>query len=89
MTASETAIFVTAIIGATTGITGAVLGIINTWHHLSRTRVRLRVIPKLALMAGGGAIVADQTTEAVADFLVSEENHAEHMSLVIRSGSAP
>lgn len=41
---------VTAIIGAACGILGTVLGIINTWHQMSRTRVRLRVVPKLAWM---------------------------------------
>lgn len=50
MTTLQLVTLTTAIIGAVCGILGAVLGIINTWHEMSRTRVRLRVVPKLAWM---------------------------------------
>ena len=50
MTTLQLVTLITAIIGAGCGILGAVLGIINTWHQMSRTRVRLRVVPKLAWM---------------------------------------
>lgn len=32
---------------------GAVLGIINTWQSLSRSRLRIRVVPKQAIPVGG------------------------------------
>ena len=32
---------------------GAVLGIVNTWHALNQRRVRLRVVPKLAVLGVG------------------------------------
>ena len=50
MTTLQLFTLITAIIGAACGILGAVLGIINTWQQVSRTRVRLRVVPKLAWM---------------------------------------
>lgn len=34
-------------------VLGAVLGVINTWHALDRTRVKLRVRPKHAIPVGG------------------------------------
>lgn len=34
-------------------VLGAVLGVINTWHALDRTRVKLRVRPKHAFPVGG------------------------------------
>lgn len=34
-------------------VVGAVLGIVNTWRGLDRDRLKLRVIPKIALPAGG------------------------------------
>ena len=34
-------------------VLGAVLGIINTWHGLSRTKVRLKVVPAHAIPFGG------------------------------------
>ncbi len=41
--------------GITLGIAllGAFLGIINTWHSINRTRVKLKVIPKHAIPVGG------------------------------------
>jgi hypothetical protein len=34
-------------------LVGAVLGIINTWQNLSKSRVKLRVLPKRAIPVGG------------------------------------
>lgn len=34
-------------------VLGAVLGVINTWHGLDRSRVKLRVIPAHAIPVGG------------------------------------
>ena len=45
---------ITAIIGAGCGILGAVLGIINMWHQLSKDAVRLRILPAHALPVGRG-----------------------------------
>ena len=39
----STIALVTATLGAIAGVTGAVLGIINTWTNIKRDRVRLRV----------------------------------------------
>jgi hypothetical protein len=50
MTTLETVTLVTAITGAVCGVFGAVLSIINTWSQLTRNRVRLKVIPKVAFM---------------------------------------
>jgi hypothetical protein len=58
MTSMQIITLVTAIVGAICGICGAVLGIINTWSQLSRNRVRLKVIPKLAYMVGGNDVMA-------------------------------
>lgn len=33
-------------------VLGAVLGLVNTWHSIDRTRVKLRVIPKHAIPLG-------------------------------------
>lgn len=45
----ESITLITAIVGAVCGITGAALGIINTWHQLQRNRVRLKVTPQHAI----------------------------------------
>lgn len=37
----------------TIAVLGAVLGVINIWHQLDRTRVKLRVVPKRAIPYGG------------------------------------
>ena len=34
-------------------VLGAVLGIINTWHGLDKSRLKLKVTPKLAIPLGG------------------------------------
>jgi hypothetical protein len=34
-------------------VLGAILGLINTWHAIDRTRVKLRVLPKHAIPVGG------------------------------------
>jgi hypothetical protein len=52
MSATLIVTLVVAIVGAVCGILGAVLGVINTWHQLSKDRVKLRVVPKFAWMAG-------------------------------------
>jgi hypothetical protein len=36
---------ITAIIGAVCGVSGAVLGVINTWNLLTKNKVRLKVTP--------------------------------------------
>ncbi len=58
MTILETVTLTTAIIGAACGISGTVLGLINTWSQVSRNRVRLKVIPKLAFMVGGDLVIS-------------------------------
>jgi hypothetical protein len=35
-------------------LVGAVLGVINTWHHLSKDAVRLKILPAHALPVGHG-----------------------------------
>lgn len=37
----------------TIAVLGAVLGLVNTWHALDRTRIKLRVRPKHAIPVGG------------------------------------
>lgn len=44
----ETVTLITAVVGAVCGVLGAVLGVMNTWNQMSKNRVRLRVVPKLA-----------------------------------------
>ncbi len=46
---------ITIIQGITLSIAvlGAVLGIINTWHSLDRSRVKLKVLPAHAIPVGG------------------------------------
>lgn len=34
-------------------VLGAILGVINTWHAIDKSRVKLRVIPKHAIPVGG------------------------------------
>ncbi len=63
---------VTAIIGAACGISGTILGIINTWSQLSRNRVRLKVIPKLAYMVGGNNIIAGVRRDKIQRQLTSK-----------------
>lgn len=42
-----------AIIGAICGVLGAVLGVINTWHSLNQSAIKLKVIPKLYFATDG------------------------------------
>ena len=54
------------VVGVTLGIAlvGAVLGVLNTWDKLSKNRVRLRVVPKLAIFTGGDTwITGDRNSE--------------------------
>ena len=39
------------------------LGVINTWQQVSRSRVRLRVVPKIAIMMGRDAAIASDRTQ--------------------------
>jgi hypothetical protein len=43
---------VTAIIGAVCGVSGAILGVINTWNQLTKNKVRLKVTPFHAIPVG-------------------------------------
>ena len=65
MTTLETVTLVAAITGTACGVLGAVLGIINTWAQLTRNKVRIRVVPKIALMmnANGFVITGDRHTD--------------------------
>jgi hypothetical protein len=44
---------ITAIVGVACGITGLVLGIINTWHQLRRDKIRLKVVPQFCFILQG------------------------------------
>lgn len=54
MTTLQLVTLTTAIIGAACGTLGAVLGIINMWHQLSKDAVRLKILPAHALPVGHG-----------------------------------
>jgi len=41
-----------AIIGAVCGVSGAILGVMNTWHQLRQNRIRLRIIPQHVFPVG-------------------------------------
>jgi len=43
---------IAAIVGVAGGVTGTVLGIINTWRQIRGDRVRIRVIPAHAILTG-------------------------------------
>ena len=59
---------VTAIIGAVCGISGMILGIINTCHQMSKNRVRLKVIPKIAFdIDANNTLTVDRHTESVSE----------------------
>jgi len=61
MTTLEIVTLTTASIGAVCGLIGATLGVINTWHQMSRNKVRLRVVPKVAFTdPNGRAITGDR-----------------------------
>ena len=50
----------------TIAVLGAVLGVIGTWHQLGQSRVKLRVVPKLAFMVpGNGAIRGERITPTI------------------------
>jgi len=68
----EIVTLVTAIVGAVCGIFGAVLGIINTWSQVSRNRVRLRVVPKMAFMVDGGIITGTKATNQLKQLICSQ-----------------
>lgn len=57
MTSIQVITLVTAMIGATCGICGTVLGIVNTWNQISQRKVRIKVVPKLAYMVGGNNVI--------------------------------
>ena len=50
--AGEWVTLVTAMIGAVSGITGVVLGILNMWRDIRRDKVRLKVTPQHAIPVG-------------------------------------
>ena len=59
---------VTAIIGVVCGIFGMILGIINTWHQISKNRVRLKVIPKIAFdIDANNTLTVDRHNKSVSD----------------------
>jgi hypothetical protein len=63
--------------GVTLGIAllGAVLGIINICHQLNRDRLKLKVIPKIGFVMGGGILAGDRRNSMV-DALVRTGNPA-------------
>lgn len=48
----NTVTLITVIIGTICGVTGAILGVINTWQLLQRNRIRLKIIPQHAILPG-------------------------------------
>lgn len=75
MTTLQLVTLITAIVGAVCGILGAVLGIVNTWHQRSQTRVKLRVIPKLAWMLDGENVLTARRRAGNLDDLISGLPH--------------
>jgi hypothetical protein len=68
----EIVTLVTAIVGAVCGICGAVLGIINTWSQVSRNRVRLKVVPRVAYMTGGNNVITGDRPSDFQDHLANQ-----------------
>ena len=58
----EIVTLVTAIVGAVCGISGTILGIVNTWSQISRNRMRLRVVPKVDFITSDGNFTASKAT---------------------------
>lgn len=59
-----------ATVGGACGVLGAVLGIINTWHQINTTRVKLRVVPKVAqLLRGDTMLTLDRPSAQSAEFM--------------------
>ena len=52
---SESITLTIAIIGAVCGVTGVVLGIVNTWRQLRRDKVRLKIVPSHVIPVGAVA----------------------------------
>jgi hypothetical protein len=78
---------ITALIGAISGMVGSILGIINIWHYLSTTRVRLKVIPKIAFMLDRrNSVVADRMNETTASLL--DENTPYRLCIEVTNLSA-
>lgn len=50
--ATETITLITAIVGAVCGITGAVLGIMNTWNQMQRKSVKIKILPTHVIPVG-------------------------------------
>ena len=66
MTTIEKITLITAILGAVFGSLGAVLGIINTWHQMSKNYVKLKVIPKIAFMIdANNTITTDRNNDRI------------------------
>ena len=49
----DTVILITAIAGASFGLLGAVLGVLNTWRAFDRDRIRVRVEPAFFIRTNG------------------------------------
>lgn len=49
---NDTITLIGAFVGSACGLTGTVLGIINTFHQLSRNKVRLKVAPHIVIPVG-------------------------------------
>ena len=72
MTTIEVITLTTAIIGAICGSVGVALGIINMWHQISRSRVRLKVIPKIAFMIdANNTITTSRNSARVSNLLAN------------------
>jgi hypothetical protein len=54
---------ITAIAGATFGLIGTFLGVLNTWRAFERDRIRLVIIPKVYLTTDSGTLAAERFNE--------------------------
>jgi hypothetical protein len=66
MTVLETVTLVTAIVGAVTGVSGALMGGLSLWLEFQGRRVKLLVTPKVAIDHGEMRISTTESTSHVA-----------------------
>ena len=70
-------------------VLGAVLGVINTWHQLTRNRVRLKVTPKVAFMMGKEFVLATDRDDGLFQKMVGDRRPARICIEVVNLGCVP
>jgi hypothetical protein len=70
-------------------VLGAALGVINTWHQLTRNRVRLKVTPRVAFMMGKDFVLTTNRHDSLLHKMVADRRPARMCIEVVNLGCVP